>query len=527
MTRSILALIAVGLCAAGVLLADLAADTPSTDTPPSKAVPPVARKKPVPKYSSVLIENVPHVKQKPDFCGEACAEMYLSRLGYPINQDDVFDQSDVAAESGRGCYTADLWKSLRRIGFDVGPVWFTVTADKADEELEALFRSLHADLAAGVPSIACMHYDDQPDTTEHFRLILGYDSKADEVLYHEPAARNGAYRRMSREMLLKLWPLKYEEDRWTIIRMRLKPVSIRNVHSTAKFTKADYAQRVLRVKSKVPEDEDFAIVIQKPFVVVGNDSRALVQRRAQGTVQWAVDRLKRDYFTEDPDKILAIWLFKDKESYDKYTEEIFDDAPDTPFGYVSYKHNAMIMNIATGGGTLVHEIVHPFIASNFPQCPSWFNEGLASLYEQSGDNGGQIWGYTNWRLKGLQKAIKNQYKKPEEETDEDADAEGADDGEEEPEEEPVMMPTFRELCQTTTRQFYYHDAGTNYAQARYLLYYLQQRGLLRKYYHQFRKNVRQDPSGYETLKQILGIENEAGLVKFQKDWEAWVLRLRF
>ena len=90
-----------------------------------------------------------------------------------------------------------------------------------------------------------------------------------------------------------------------------------------------------------------------------------------------------------------------------------------------------------------------------------------------------------------------------------------------------MMPTFRELCHTTTREFYYHDPGTNYAQARYLLYYLQQRGLLRKYYHQFRKNVRQDPSGYNTLKQILDIESEAGMDKFQKDWEAWVLRLRF
>ena len=46
------------------------------------------------------------------------------------------------------------------------------------------------------------------------------------------------------------------------------------------------------------------------------------------------------------------------------------------------------MNIDTGGGTLVHEIVHPFIAANFPECPAWFNEGLASLYEQCGDHRG-------------------------------------------------------------------------------------------------------------------------------------------
>ena len=29
------------------------------------------------RYASVLIRDVPHVRQKPDFCGEACAEMLL------------------------------------------------------------------------------------------------------------------------------------------------------------------------------------------------------------------------------------------------------------------------------------------------------------------------------------------------------------------------------------------------------------------------------------------------------------------
>ena len=32
---------------------------------------------------------------------------------------------------------------------------------------------------------------------------------------------------------------------------------------------------------------------------------------------------------------------------------------------------------------LVHEMVHPFMDADFPACPAWFNEGLASLYEQS------------------------------------------------------------------------------------------------------------------------------------------------
>ena len=57
----------------------------------------------------------------------------------------------------------------------------------------------------------------------------------------------------------------------------------------------------------------------------------------------------------------------------------------------------------------------------------------------------RIRGLTNWRLPGLQRAIRD----------------GA-------------LPSFRALTATSEAQFYGADPGTNYAQARYLLYYLQE-----------------------------------------------------
>ena len=48
--------------------------------------------------------------------------------------------------------------------------------------------------------------------------------------------------------------------------------------------------------------------------------------------------------------------------------ELFGDEPETPYGYFSAEHQALIMNIATGGGTLVHEIVHPFMEANVPEA---------------------------------------------------------------------------------------------------------------------------------------------------------------
>ncbi len=176
------------------------------------------------------------------------------------------------------------------------------------------------------------------------------------------------------------------------------------VPSSGDFTEREFANHVARLKKRLPSG-DFSIIVQRPFVVVGDEPRADLLRHAEQTVKWAVDRLKQDYFTKDPNHILDIWLFKDEASYKKHTRLLFGEDPTTPYGYYSSRHKALIMNIATGGGTLVHEIVHPFIEANFPACPPWLNEGLGSLYEQCGEKDGHIHGFTNWRLPGLQRAI--------------------------------------------------------------------------------------------------------------------------
>jgi hypothetical protein len=151
------------------------------------------------------------------------------------------------------------------------------------------------------------------------------------------------------------------------------------------------------------------------------------------------------------------------------------------------------MNIATGGGTLVHEIVHPYMRVNFPACPDWFNEGMGSLYEQSAERDGRIVGLTNWRLAGLQTAIRQR-----------------------------TLQTFETLVHNP--DFYGNDPGTNYAQARYLCLYLQEKDLLVEFYRKFVAQQKKDPQGWRTLQTVLG---ERDMTAFQKKWESWVLGLRF
>jgi hypothetical protein len=263
----------------------------------------------------------------------------------------------------------------------------------------------------------------------------------------------------------------------------------------APLTDADFQRHADDLRASIPDE--FTIVIQRPFIVLGDESPATVRSRAINTVKWAVDRLKSRYFQCEPDHIITIWLFKDDESYTRNARDIFGERPTTPFGYYSPRHRALVMNISTGGGTLVHEIVHPFISANFPQCPAWFNEGLASLYEQASEREGQIIGLTNWRLAGLQDVIKA--------------------GE---------LPSFKSLTHTTTDEFY-ADGGINYAQARYLCYHLQERGLLKQYYDAFLSNADDDPTGYATLMKVLGVESEEAMAAWQQQWEKFILDLRF
>lgn len=240
----------------------------------------------------------------------------------------------------------------------------------------------------------------------------------------------------------------------------------------------------------------FTVVVEPPFVVAGDEAADEVERRAATTIRRAVQRLKAQYFAADPREIVEVYLLRDEASYTHHARVLFDDKPDTPFGYYTPDHEAVVMNIAAGGGTLVHELVHPFIAANFPACPTWFNEGLASLYEHCEDRGGALVGRTNWRLPGLQAAIR------------------ADD-----------LPPLAELLTTTYAEFHsVWRVALHYAQARYLCYYLQDRSLLRGYYTQFLATAAGDPTGRMLLLQVVGARD---LEQFAAEWRTYVLGLQY
>ena len=270
-----------------------------------------------------------------------------------------------------------------------------------------------------------------------------------------------------------------------------------SIHSSLSANTAVHKARIDRSISQIrnnPLSKDFPVTVSYPYVISGNLSQTELEHW-KSRVQRTQAAVKKMYFKRDPSEVVQIWLFKDEGSFLQYNKALWNASPGTSFGYYLPKQKRMMMNIASGGGTLTHELVHPYIEANFPQSPLWFNEGLASLYEQSYYKGGKVYGAPNWRLRGLQAVLR-------------ADS----------------MPSLMTMMKTNRSQFLGGNREVYYAQARYLMLYLQSRGLLERYYHQFTKNIASDPTGIATL---LHLTNYQSMEQLEKNWINYIGKLRF
>jgi hypothetical protein len=245
-------------------------------------------------------------------------------------------------------------------------------------------------------------------------------------------------------------------------------------------------RRELGSDTRVEQVDDY-------FFVASNDTEASF-RQCKGTVARVFRYLHADYFTKKPEKPIRVYLFKDRSTYEDYCTATYQKPPSTPFGFYMSSERKMVMNIATGTGTLAHELVHPLLAEDFPEVPSWFNEGFASLFEQSGERNGKMVGFVNWRLPGLHKAIK-----------------------------AGKAVALADLLGYSPTQFYGDDRGVNYATARYLCMYLQENGQLIAFYKEFKATRKTDRTGLAALQKATGKTTH----DLEKTWREWVQGLRY
>jgi hypothetical protein len=243
-------------------------------------------------------------------------------------------------------------------------------------------------------------------------------------------------------------------------------------------------------------DENCRAVVKPPFVLAGNLSSAELTQLYDQTISPAANALASDYFAIPPDQPITLLCFADAESYTHAATTLLGERNPSPYGFYRPHGRVVIANLATGTGTMIHELTHALVDFDFPKLADWFNEGLASLHEAcryqthaSGDL--HLQGLTNWRLPGLQKLIANR----------------------------TLRPTRTMIAADDFRG---PLEGANYAQARYLCLYLQQQGKLAEFYRVYRSNQTDDPLGEASLAQVLEI---ADWGEFDRDFWRWVMSL--
>ncbi|MGC4001742.1 MAG: hypothetical protein QM811_00715 [Pirellulales bacterium] len=277
------------------------------------------------------------------------------------------------------------------------------------------------------------------------------------------------------------------------------PAPPRVVPPALRETPADRLRRLTDAKAEETKKligEGQTLIVRAPFIVAGDLNEAKLVAYYDNLIAPSAAALGRQFFTHAPDVPIVVWLFSDAKPYAAEAERLYGDKNVSVYGYYKPDKRALVMNIGTGGGTLVHELTHALAAFDFPGQPDWFNEGLASLYEASSFIGRgeelRIRGHVNWRLPRLQEAVAAE-----------------------------KVPTLAELM--SDRDFRGANMGRNYAQARYFCLYLQEQGKLEEFYKRFREDRLNDPTGLRAAQRTLG---ETAWKTLDADYRKWVTELK-
>lgn len=200
-------------------------------------------------------------------------------------------------------------------------------------------------------------------------------------------------------------------------------------------------------------------------------------------------------FGRKPKEAISVYLFGDKVGYESFCTQKWSAPCIAHFGFYSPGERYMVMNAGLGLGTLTHEIVHPLVEADFPNAPTWLNEGVASVFEQPQiPRPGEIHGGKNWRHPYLKRTLQSA----------DRDRARLD--------KLFGMPdaTFRGEWE-----------GLNYATARYVCQWLDEKGKLWPFFQKWRDDYATDPTGEKSFTAVTGMTiSEANAA-----WTKWALAL--
>jgi hypothetical protein len=242
------------------------------------------------------------------------------------------------------------------------------------------------------------------------------------------------------------------------------------------------------LRSRLPSE--YNCLIRTPFVLAGDFSESELDDLDRRAVRPVAEALWRTYFDRRPDQPITIVALRNEDSYRVAARNLDAYEPSAYAGYTQRGERRIVFNAATGAGTLSHELCHVLALFDFPDMPEWFDEGLASLHEETqfSADGLTLTGVPNWRCRLLARAL-----------------------------DTPTFPAPTDLIRS--HSFRGEGEGLNYAAMRGFCLYLQERGLLTHYYRKFRLAVGDDPSGLHTLSELLGVDS---VETIDRDFRTWM-----
>ncbi len=239
-------------------------------------------------------------------------------------------------------------------------------------------------------------------------------------------------------------------------------------------------------------DRSNTVLIRPPFVLAGDMPEDVLERLYRDVVQPTERALNVGFFDANPTEPITIVAFAKEAGFRHFARRIDRRQSDSYYGYYLRSHRRLVVNVSTGAGTLAHELTHALAHFDFPNMPEWFDEGLASVFEQSefSDTGHRLTGTDNWRVHQVLRALHdNRLRK----TD--------------------------ELVQG--RSVRANHESIDYAHARYICLFLQEQQLLEPFYRKLRSRVEIDPSGWQTLREVVASETASDI---DADFRHWVVK---
>ena len=180
-----------------------------------------------------------------------------------------------------------------------------------------------------------------------------------------------------------------------------------NLHGLTPTIEQDCLDHAGRINHQFPELTQ--PVIRSPFVMTGDLSETellTIYRRSLFPVANAV---QQTLGLSSPQQPVTVMVFRTTAGFRRFAGATSGTWYMKYYGFYLKDERRLVVNLETGEGTLAHELTHVLLHADCPTLPEWFDEGIASLYEESqiSPDGSKIRGINNWRT-----AILRQWTRP-------------------------------------------------------------------------------------------------------------------